>query len=158
MQPLDTELNVISFSDWGITSHLFSKHFTLFLDNLRWGQKFTKGCWFESKMIKKMKKSNLLTISSVFVCDGKTILLISFFCFSASMRAVQPSGRSGAFAGTHSLKKKIKKIWTFSFSFVLEDRGRGSILILKVCYATKNYPNCASYKNNRSGIRVLYSL
>ena len=28
MQPLDTELNEISFSDGGVTAHLFSKRFT----------------------------------------------------------------------------------------------------------------------------------
>ena len=47
--------------------------------------------------------SYLLTMSSfVFVCDGKTILLMSFLAFSASISADQPSGSSGAFVGTHS--------------------------------------------------------
>ena len=32
MQPLDAELNEISFSDWDVTSHLFSKYFILELE------------------------------------------------------------------------------------------------------------------------------
>ena len=36
MQPLDTELNEISFSDWGTITHLFSKHFKLHVLNRFW--------------------------------------------------------------------------------------------------------------------------
>ena len=59
--------------------------------------------WIILFLYSKVMISYLLTMSSfVFVCDGKTILLMSFLAFSASISADQPSGSSGAFVGTHS--------------------------------------------------------